>query len=35
MSEAPNHVVELRNVRLEFPGTKVLNGISLKVEPLD
>ena len=35
MSEAPNHVVELRNVRLEFPGTKVLNGVSLKVEPLD
>ena len=35
MSEPPNHVVELRDVVLEFPTKKVLNGVSLKVEPLD
>ena len=35
MSERPNHVVELRGVELAFPGRKVLDGISLKVEPLD
>lgn len=35
MSEPPDHVVELRDVQLEFPGKKVLGGISLKVEPLD
>ncbi|MBA2433560.1 MAG: ATP-binding cassette domain-containing protein, partial [Chthoniobacterales bacterium] len=35
MNEAPNHVVELRDVELEFPGKKVLAGVSLKVEPLD
>ena len=35
MSERPNHVVELRGVELAFPGKKVLDGISLKVEPLD
>lgn len=31
----PNHVVELRDVELAFPTKKVLNGISLTVEPLD
>ena len=35
MSEPPNHVVELRKVELAFPEKKVLNGISLLVEPLD
>lgn len=35
MSEPPDYVVELRDVQLEFPGKKVLDGISLKVEPLD
>ncbi|HSU86308.1 MAG TPA: ATP-binding cassette domain-containing protein [Chthoniobacterales bacterium] len=35
MSEPRDHVVELRDVQLEFPGKKVLDGISLKVEPLD
>ncbi len=33
--EPPNHVVELREVRLEFPQKTVLDGVSLKVEPLD
>lgn len=35
MSEPPHHVVELRDVELEFPGKKVLAGICLKVDPLD
>jgi phospholipid/cholesterol/gamma-HCH transport system ATP-binding protein len=35
VSEPPNHVVELRDVVLEFPTKKVLNGVSLRVEPLD
>jgi phospholipid/cholesterol/gamma-HCH transport system ATP-binding protein len=35
VSEPRDHVVELRDVQLEFPGKKVLDGISLKVEPLD
>ena len=35
MREPAHHVVELRDVELEFPGKKVLNGVSLKVEPLD
>jgi phospholipid/cholesterol/gamma-HCH transport system ATP-binding protein len=35
VSEPPDYVVELRDVELEFPGKKVLDGISLKVEPLD
>ncbi len=35
MSEPPNHVVELRDVQLAFSQKKVLEGVSLKVEPLD
>jgi len=35
VSEPPHHVVELRDVQLAFPEKKVLNGVSLKVEPLD
>jgi phospholipid/cholesterol/gamma-HCH transport system ATP-binding protein len=35
VSEPSHHVVELRDVRLEFPGKKVLDGVSLKVNPLD
>ncbi len=35
MSEPPNHVVELRDVQLAFPQKTVLDGVSLKVEPLD
>ena len=35
MSEPPHHVVELRDVQLAFPEKKVLDGVSLKVEPLD
>ncbi len=35
MSEPQNHVVELRKVELAFPEKKVLNGVSLVVEPLD
>ena len=35
MSEPPHHVVELRDVHLAFPEKKVLDGVSLKVEPLD
>jgi phospholipid/cholesterol/gamma-HCH transport system ATP-binding protein len=35
VSEPLDYVVELRDVELEFPGKKVLDGISLKVEPLD
>lgn len=33
--EPPNHVVELRDVRLAFPQKTVLDGVSLTVEPLD
>lgn len=32
---APNHVVELREVRLAFPQKVVLESVSLTVEPLD
>jgi phospholipid/cholesterol/gamma-HCH transport system ATP-binding protein len=35
VSERPPHVVELRGVRLDFPDKRVLNDVSLKVEPLD
>ena len=35
MSDAPTHVVELRDVRLAFPQKTVLERVSLKVEPLD
>ncbi len=35
MSEAPSHIVELRDVELAFAEKKVLKGVSLKVEPLD
>jgi phospholipid/cholesterol/gamma-HCH transport system ATP-binding protein len=35
LSERPTHVVELREVELDFPGKRVLDGISLKVAPLD
>ena len=35
MSLAPNHVVELRDVELAFAENKILDGVSLKVEPLD
>jgi phospholipid/cholesterol/gamma-HCH transport system ATP-binding protein len=35
VSEAPNHVVELRDVQLAYGEKKVLDGVSLKVEPLD
>ncbi len=36
MSDAPpTHVVELREVQLAFAQKKVLEGVSLKVEPLD
>jgi phospholipid/cholesterol/gamma-HCH transport system ATP-binding protein len=35
MSEPPTHVVELRDVALSFPQKTVLDGVSLKVEPLD
>jgi phospholipid/cholesterol/gamma-HCH transport system ATP-binding protein len=35
VSEPGQHVVELRDVQLEFPEKKVLDGISLKVDPLD
>ncbi len=35
MNDRPPPVVELRDVQLEFPGKKVLDGVSLKVEPLD
>ncbi|MGI8431376.1 MAG: ABC transporter ATP-binding protein [Chthoniobacterales bacterium] len=34
-SEPPDHVLELRDVRLAFPQKTVLDGVSLKVEPLD
>jgi phospholipid/cholesterol/gamma-HCH transport system ATP-binding protein len=35
VSNRPHHVVELRDVELEFPEKKVLDGVSLAVEPLD
>jgi phospholipid/cholesterol/gamma-HCH transport system ATP-binding protein len=35
VSEAPHHVVELRDVQLAFAERKVLNGVSLQVAPLD
>ena len=35
MTEPPHHVVELRDVHLAFSEKKVLDGVSLKVEPLD
>jgi phospholipid/cholesterol/gamma-HCH transport system ATP-binding protein len=35
MSAPPPHVVELREVRLNFEEKKVLEGVSLQVEPLD
>ena len=35
MSEPANHVIELRDVKLAFPGKQVLDGVSLLVEPLD
>jgi phospholipid/cholesterol/gamma-HCH transport system ATP-binding protein len=35
VSERPPHVVELRGVRLDFPDKRVLNQVSLRVEPLD
>src|SRR4030081_3002614 len=35
MSGPPPHVVELRDVKLSFDEKKVLDGVSLQVEPLD
>jgi phospholipid/cholesterol/gamma-HCH transport system ATP-binding protein len=35
MSAPPPHVAELRDVNLSFDEKKVLNGVSLQVEPLD
>ncbi len=35
MSAPPNHVVELRDVRLDFPPKTVLESVSLKLERLD
>ena len=35
MSQPSHHVVELRDVQLAFGEKSVLNGVSLKVEPLD
>ena len=35
MSAPPPHVVELRDVRLSFEDKKVLDGVSLEIEPLD
>ena len=35
MSAPPPHVVELRKVVLSFEDKKVLDGVSLQVEPLD
>ena len=34
-SEPPNHIIEMRDVRLAFPQKTVLDGVSLTVEPLD
>lgn len=33
MTEAPSHVVELRDVEMQFEDKKVLDGVSLAVEP--
>ena len=33
MTEAPSHVVELRDVEMQFEDKKVLDGVSLVVEP--
>ena len=35
MSAPPSHIVELRDVQLAFAEKKVLDGLSLKVEPED
>ncbi|HEX8899291.1 MAG TPA: ATP-binding cassette domain-containing protein [Chthoniobacterales bacterium] len=35
MSTPPPHMVELRNVRLSFDEKSVLEGVSLRIEPLD
>ena len=35
MSDRPNSIVELRQVYLDFPGKRVLDGVSFKVAPLD
>jgi phospholipid/cholesterol/gamma-HCH transport system ATP-binding protein len=35
MSAPPSHVVELRDVKMQFEDKKVLDGVSLEVEPLD
>jgi phospholipid/cholesterol/gamma-HCH transport system ATP-binding protein len=35
MSAPPPHVVELRDVNLSFDDKKILDGVSLEVEPLD
>jgi len=35
VTEPPHHVVALRDVHLAFSEKKVLDGVSLKVEPLD
>ncbi|MEP6603684.1 MAG: ATP-binding cassette domain-containing protein [Spartobacteria bacterium] len=35
MSEPPSHVVELRDVEMQFEDKKVLDGVSLHVQPLD
>jgi len=35
VSTAPTHVVELRDVVMQFEEKKVLDGVSLQVEPLD
>ena len=35
MTQRPNHVVELREVQLDFPGKRVLDGVSFRVNPLD
>ena len=35
MSAPPSHVVELRDVKMQFDEKKVLAGVSLEVEPLD
>src|SRR5213595_4005822 len=35
MSAPPPHMVELRDVRLSFEEKSVLDGVSLRVEPLD
>src|SRR3954468_4535476 len=33
MTEPPSHVVELREIEMQFEEKKVLNGVSLEVEP--